>query len=258
MPPGGEDWNLARDAVLDQTGRLDISDNANRTLWGDVLKDQGLVDRWHLSHPLDREHTFMSPIHGTQSWLFYYFLVSHKLVLMARVSQILEASISDHAPVHLVLELGLISPGRKPWHLNASRYCTPQGKDQFHDHVTTYVTDNRGSVASPQVFWAAAKSTIIGQLMRDATLANAQNRSGRQDLEEMITSCTRKYTATPSPATRSHLEKAKIELNALYTSKAGYALQRLKGRHYEQGEKAGRLLAAQLRQLEAALAIHAI
>ncbi|KAJ1143507.1 hypothetical protein NDU88_009815 [Pleurodeles waltl] len=49
-----------------------------------------------------------------------------------------------------------------------------------------------------------------------------------------------------------------MELNSLYTSQAEYALQRLQGRHYEHGKKAGRLLAAQLRQSEAALAIPAL
>ena len=47
-------------------------------------------------------------------------------------------------------------------------------------------------------------------------------------------------------------------LNTLYTSKAEFTLHRIKGRQYEQGEKAGHLLAAQLRQQEAALAIPAI
>ncbi|KAJ1213426.1 hypothetical protein NDU88_001063 [Pleurodeles waltl] len=49
-----------------------------------------------------------------------------------------------------------------------------------------------------------------------------------------------------------------MELNSLYTSRAEYALQRMKGRRYEHGEKAGRLLAVQFRQREAALAISAI
>ncbi|KAJ1165766.1 hypothetical protein NDU88_006183 [Pleurodeles waltl] len=57
---------------------------------------------------------------------------------------------------------------------------------------------------------------------------------------------------------RRCLERARMALNELYTSQAEYALQRLQGRHYEQDEKAGRLLAAQLRQRTAALAIPAI
>ena len=47
-------------------------------------------------------------------------------------------------------------------------------------------------------------------------------------------------------------------LNTLYTSKAEFALQRIKGQQNEQGKKAGRLLAAQLQQQEAALPIPAI
>ncbi|KAJ1098825.1 hypothetical protein NDU88_003932 [Pleurodeles waltl] len=94
--------------------------------------------------------------------------------------------------------------------------------------------------------------------MRDAAIANTQRRSRQQALVDCIVHCTRKYTATPSLPTRCRLEKAKMELNALLTSQAEHALQQMKGRHYEHGEKAGRLLAAQLRQREAALAIPAL
>ncbi|KAJ1203436.1 hypothetical protein NDU88_007222 [Pleurodeles waltl] len=49
-----------------------------------------------------------------------------------------------------------------------------------------------------------------------------------------------------------------MALNELFTSHAKYVLQCLRGRHYEQREKARCLLAAQLRQQEATLAIPAI
>ncbi|KAJ1207807.1 hypothetical protein NDU88_003197 [Pleurodeles waltl] len=49
-----------------------------------------------------------------------------------------------------------------------------------------------------------------------------------------------------------------MTLNKLFTSPAEYTLQRLQGLHYEQGEKAGRLLEAQLCQKAATLAIPAI
>ena len=43
-----------------------------------------------------------------------------------------------------------------------------------------------------------------------------------------------------------------MDLNVLYDSRAEYSLQRMKGRYYEQGEEAARILAAQLRQQKAA------
>ncbi|KAJ1132473.1 hypothetical protein NDU88_010782 [Pleurodeles waltl] len=49
-----------------------------------------------------------------------------------------------------------------------------------------------------------------------------------------------------------------MERNTLYTSKAEHLLHRLKDRNYEQGEKAGRLLVARLKQREAMTAIPAV
>ncbi|KAJ1180183.1 hypothetical protein NDU88_005407 [Pleurodeles waltl] len=85
--------------------------------------------------------------------------------------------------------------------------------------------------------------------MRDTALTNAQRRSRQQDLEESIVQTTRDYTATPSLPIRRQLEEVKMELNALFTSQAEYALQQLKG---------WRLFTAQLRQREAALAMPAV
>ncbi|KAJ1129813.1 hypothetical protein NDU88_008178 [Pleurodeles waltl] len=94
--------------------------------------------------------------------------------------------------------------------------------------------------------------------MRDAAISNAQKRVRQSDLEICIVQTTREYTRTPTSTVRRRLELAKMELNSLYTSQVEYALQRLKGCHYEHGEKAGRLLAAQLCQREAVLAIPAL
>ncbi|KAJ1210152.1 hypothetical protein NDU88_005520 [Pleurodeles waltl] len=115
--------------------------------------------------------------------------------------------------------------------------------------------NNKGSVSSPQLLWAAAKAMIRGQLMRDAAISNAQRRDQQSKLEDCIVQATWEYTRTPTLSIRRHLELAKMELNSLYTSRAEYALQQMKGRHYEHGEKEGRLLVAQLHQREAALAI---
>ncbi|KAJ1208698.1 hypothetical protein NDU88_004081 [Pleurodeles waltl] len=120
------------------------------------------------------------------------------------------------------------------------------------------MADNVGTVSSKRVLWATAKATLRGSMMRDAALANKERQLRQRTLEEDIRRLTRQYTAQPSLALRRSLEQACMNHNELYTSQAEYALQRLCVRHYEQGEKAGRLLAAQLRQREAASCIPAI
>ncbi|XP_078524928.1 uncharacterized protein LOC144798014 [Lissotriton helveticus] len=109
-----------------------------------------------------------------------------------------------------------------------------------------------------RMVWAAAKATIRGQLMRDAALSKKKNAAKQVDLEKDIRRLSQLYISKPTLQNRKLLEQARMSLNTLFTSKAKYALQKMKGRHYEQGEKAGRLLAAQLRQREAAMAIPAI
>lgn len=199
----------------------------------------------------------MPPTHGTLSRLDY-FLISHKAVPLVQDSRILEESISDHSPVLLSLQIGLARPGRKPWRMNIQRYKTPEGKTQLCTHLNNYLSSNKGTVTSDRIIWTTAKATIGVQLMRDAAQANKQNAVRQRELEQDIVTFTRLYTKKPTLEHRKSLEQARMALNGLFTSKAEYALYRMKGRHYEQGEKAGRLLAAQLRQREAAMAIPAL
>ncbi|KAJ1200804.1 hypothetical protein NDU88_004625 [Pleurodeles waltl] len=79
-------------------------------------------------------------------------------------------------------------------------------------------------------------------MMRDAALANKERKAQQATLETDIRQLTRQCMDHPSLPMRRRLEGARLALNELYTSQAKYALQRIQGRHYEQGEKAGRLL----------------
>ncbi|KAJ1202194.1 hypothetical protein NDU88_005995 [Pleurodeles waltl] len=98
----------------------------------------------------------------------------------------------------------------------------------------------------------------IGDDQRDAPLANVQRREQQRALKDCIVKSRHENTQAPSASLCRCLEHAKMKLSSRFTSRAEYALQRLKGRHCEHGEKAGRLLAAQLCQREATLAILAL
>ncbi|KAJ1208846.1 hypothetical protein NDU88_004229 [Pleurodeles waltl] len=253
----GGDWNLVQDAIMDRTGPVDVCNNHDRALLTDLTTDVGLVDCWRIQHPKDKEYTFLSTVHGTQSRLDY-FLVSHTVIPHIQDTCILDSGLSDHSPILIRIQVGLSFSGRKPWRLAVHRYRSPQGKEQLKAHVTTYMAENSGTVSSKRILWAAAKATLRGNMMRDAALANKDRIARQTTLETTIRDLTKQYTAQPSPRLRHALEQARMAHNELYTSQAEYALQKLRGRHYEQGEKAGRLLAAQLRQREAASAIAAI
>ncbi|KAJ1118300.1 hypothetical protein NDU88_006495 [Pleurodeles waltl] len=83
--------------------------------------------------------------------------------------------------------------------------------------------------------------------MHDATLANKDRKARQTTLETDIGCLKRQYMDHPSLSSHRQLERARMALSELFTSQAEYPLQRLQGRHYEQGAKAGHLLAAQLR-----------
>ena len=121
---------------MDRTRPVDSDNNADRALLEAVIKDHGLTDHWRLTHPIEKDYTFLSRVHGTQSRLDY-FLVSHRLIVTIQDSRISAAALSDHAPISTSLNMGIASPGRKPWRMPIHRYGAPQGWSHFREHVST-------------------------------------------------------------------------------------------------------------------------
>ncbi|KAJ1163069.1 hypothetical protein NDU88_003532 [Pleurodeles waltl] len=107
----------------------------------------------------------------------------------------------------------------------------PVGKNQLNTHIHTYRENNECSIDFALTLLVAAKATIMGQLIRDAALSNRQTEEHQKALEADIVHLTHAYMAHPSPITKRSLEKTRMYLNTLFTSKAESVLQRLKYRY---------------------------
>ena len=89
-------WNLLLGLLLDRTGLADKCNAGDRVLQGNVMSGYDLTDIWHLLHPVDREFTHLSNVHGT-SLHTDYILAESALLPYVSHCHILEGSLSDHS-----------------------------------------------------------------------------------------------------------------------------------------------------------------
>ena len=70
-----------------------------------------LVDIWRLKHPTVRDYSFFSPVHKSYSRIDYVLLDSNLLSTVETVTY-QPIVISDHAPLSMVLKIGVGRAGR--------------------------------------------------------------------------------------------------------------------------------------------------
>lgn len=69
-----------------------------------MIKELGLIDAWRYHHPRQRDFTFRSALHGSYSRIDF-ICISKQDIGKVESGNIISATISDHGPVTLQLNL---------------------------------------------------------------------------------------------------------------------------------------------------------
>src|SRR4029434_4165481 len=103
--------------------------------------------------------------------------------------------------------------------------------------------------------WEASKAYIRGYLISQSSYRKKMANLKIKDLESQIKSKETELAQCYSEHRFKEVCNLKYQLNEICNKKAEYALFRLKTNFYESGEKAGKLLATQLKRKDASLLI---
>lgn len=76
-----------------------------------------LVDPWRLLYPQEQDYSYFSLVHHTYSRL-HYLMITHRDLPRVEFIRIDVISFSDHAPVHLTLQVGPVTLSPPSWRLN--------------------------------------------------------------------------------------------------------------------------------------------
>ena len=252
----GGDFNRVRDPVLD---RQPSTPRPRRSV--NILKDMceglGLVDIWRLHNPTSREYTFFSPPHGSLSRIDYFF-ISDSIVSSTLSCSIGSIHISDHAHV-MVYILPNIKSIRSPrWRMNSSLLLDSGFRESLRAQITLFKETNLPTAPSMGVAREALKAFLRGFVIQHATYKKKLNKVKETELEKQIKSAENAYKQNMSPTNLTQITRLKYQFNTILTAKAEFALFRARQKQFEEGDRAGKMLARYIKQRESMSAIPAI
>lgn len=87
----------------------------------------------------------------------------------------------------------------------------------------------------------------MGNIISLNSMKNKQQRAKESKITEELIEMDRKYANSPAPDLYKKKQSLQTELNLLYTAETTKWLTQLRHKHYEYGEKTGKLLAQQIK-----------
>ncbi|KAJ1204937.1 hypothetical protein NDU88_000372 [Pleurodeles waltl] len=111
----------------------------------------GLCDVWRLLHGQEKGYSYYSAIHDMHSRLDY-FLTTAEMLQRIQLIEYRARRIGDHAPLQMVVSMGLRPPGNA-WCMHTWRLLNTKVAEDLEQVTQRYFAENTGSVQSPIVLW---------------------------------------------------------------------------------------------------------
>lgn len=243
----GGDLNCVMDTQLDRSSSRVTNLSKMAMTLKSFMEDCGGCDPWRYLHQNTKAYSFFSHVHHMYSRIDYLF-IDKILLPSVHSSEYSAIVISDHAPLLLDLRFDSPVPGHPQWRLNTfllsiDNFCT-----SISQAIEDFLSFNDSEETSPSLLWEALKATIRGRIISYSSYHNKQRRKTQTDTIEKIRETDRQYALTPTPELYQEKVNLQTQFDLSSTEKAEQTILRSKGKLYEYGDKASRLLAFQLKQ----------
>ena len=251
----GGDFNLVLDPRRD---RSNPRPNSKISKAGAVIQSfieaYSLFDPWRKANPSARQYSFFSPVHHSFSRIDIFLLDSRALSLVKNI-QYNSIVISDHSPVQLDISFPECIKPQRTWRFDPLMLSRDSFKTLISKHIDDFMKTNQTPDVSLSTIWEALKAYLRGQIISYTAHERKKYKKRLSDLSNSIAETDRLYADAPTP----ELYKEKLLLKAEYDNLSIKQTERLffksRQKFYEHGEKAGKLLAHQIRQSSATSAI---
>lgn len=242
----GGDLNCTTSPIDRSQSKTGMPSAMSKTLTT-FMEQIGCVDPWRFLHPSAKDFSYYSAVHKVFSRIDYFFIDKTLLPFLSK-AQYSAIVISDHAP-HI---LGLCLPSSSPrhqggWRLNSSLLADSDFCNHVSTNINVFLEMNRSEQVSPSLLWETLKAYIRGCIISYSTHLAKSRKLKQQELTDAIIDIDRQQAITITPDLTAKRLQLQTEFDLLSTGKAEYLLQRTRATYYEHGDRAGRLLASQLR-----------
>lgn len=157
--------------------------------------------------------------------------------------------ISDHAPVVLSLALPNLPQIKKHWRFNSTLLSNDEFMKFIKEHISLFFQLNATPDVSSLVVWDALKAYLRGQIISFTANMRRKAQQERLELAKQIKEIDHKYSLVKDPDLYNKRVELQTKFNLASTYQIERQLLRNKSLFYIHGDKAGKLLANQLRGL---------
>lgn len=250
------DFNCYLDPFLDRLSSRPPPDIATVRFLNNILKNRNLVDIWRVQHPSEREYSFYSSVHKSYSRIDY-FLISSNLISYITNSKYHNILISDHSPMTISLNIGLPKQAYS-WRFNPSLLTDDNFLKYIKAKIKHFIETNDNGEVSDSILWETLKVVLRGDIIMYTSRLKKEKEKRLNEINNILPALERAYQTTKSPDDYKQILKLKYEYSGIMTSQINNLLLKLKQKHFETGDKPGKLFAQQLQSTQASRAIYKI
>lgn len=252
----GGDFNCILDPFMDRHSPSPPKPSNSATVLNNLIHSLNIFDIWRLHHPTDKDYSFFSNVHNSYTRIDY-FLTDFKLTPKILSSKYHNILISDHSPVSIAVDFGMeTSP--YSWRFNPTLLNEDHFKETFATHIAEFLTLNDKGDVSDSTLWEALKAVIRGQVISFQAERKRQRGKRLSEIETELPVLEDQFKLTSSNLTLASIMKLKYEYNTLLSEQISSLLLKIKQKQFELSDKPNRLLARQLRGIQASRAIKSI
>ena len=124
-----------------------------------------LHDIWRGAHPLDREFSYYAPGYLVHTRLDYIFCTDG-LIPQVLNSEYLGRTLSDHSPLKVTMQWGMIFPPIPLWRLRSEALQDPPFRAAIREQLEQYFELNGEPTEFRRNEWDAMKVVVRGQCMK--------------------------------------------------------------------------------------------
>lgn len=253
----GGDFNLCLDPGMDRSSAgpgYVVSKSASYLQ--SFLSNYGISDIWRFLHPNDRQYSFFSHPHQRYSRIDYFF-TDNKLISEVQSSEYQPIVISDHAPLLLKLNIPN-NTARRLWRFNSLLLSDEEFLTFISDQISLFLDINMTSDVSISTVWETLKAYLRGQVISFMAKKKKDSKAKQIELEGQIADLDNKNAQNPSPDLYKERLKLRSEYDMLTSHSIEYLLLKNRSNIYEHGDKAGEILAKQLKGARAKQVINGV
>lgn len=246
----GGDFNCWLDPLLDRSSTKPAALSKSASLIQSFLSSLGISDIWRCLYPKHKEYSLFSHVHHTFTRIDY-FLIDNQLIPSFKSCDYQSIVISDHAPVFLSMSLPNLPQIKRHWHFNSTLLSDSKFVKFMEEQISLFLEINNSSETSSLVVWDALKAFLRGQIISYSANMKKKASTERFELTKQIKEIDLQYAQSKNP----ELYKKRIELQArfdlLSTHSIEQQLLKSKSKFYIHGNKTSKILANQLRLIQA-------